>query len=79
VRRFFLECCFRIDSRSSQPRIDLAQSQLTSGASLGRGAGLLLPALFVHAEHEEPQDQRGCPEEAEKCNAEEQTRLKVPI
>jgi hypothetical protein len=29
-------------------------------------------------EHEEPQDQR-CPEESEKCNAEEQTRLKVPI
>src|SRR5205085_164252 len=36
-------------------------------------AGLLLPSLFVHAEHEEPQDQRCCPEEAEGCNVEEQT------
>jgi hypothetical protein len=31
-------------------------------------AGLLLPSLFVHAEHEEPHDQPCCPEEAEGCN-----------
>src|SRR5207248_2351024 len=36
-------------------------------------AGLLLPSLFVHAEYEEPQDQRCCSNEAEPCKVEEQT------
>ena len=31
-------------------------------------AGLLIPSLFVHAEHEEPNDERSCSEEAEASN-----------
>ncbi len=33
----------------------------------------MLPSLFVHAEREEPQDLRCCPDQAEGCNVEEQT------
>src|SRR3989442_151378 len=38
-----------------------------------RCAGLLLPSLNVHADDEEPQDQRCRPEEAEGCKIGEQT------
>src|SRR5438132_14111637 len=41
--------------------------------ALQRCTGLLLPSLFVHAEHEEPHNLRSCPEEAQGCNVGEQT------
>ena len=37
----------------------------SSGSSLDRSAGLLLPSLFAHAHHEEPQHYRFLPEDAE--------------
>src|SRR5581483_2676270 len=36
-------------------------------------AGLLLPSLFVHAEHEQPENHQCCPEEAEGGNEREHT------
>jgi hypothetical protein len=42
-------------------------------AALARSHSPMLPSLFVHAEHEEPQDLRCCPDQAKGCNVEEQT------
>jgi hypothetical protein len=41
------------------------------------GRSISLLAAFVHAEHEEPEDQRCCPEEAEGCNVGEQTNVRA--
>src|SRR5271157_1528152 len=55
------------------PRYPLQPHPCRDRRWLSCGAGLLLPSLFVHPDHEEPHDQRSSPEKAEGCNVGEQT------
>src|SRR5207248_8793839 len=45
--------------------VTLASFHRALGSLFPRCTSLLLPSLFVHAEHEEPHDLRSCPEKAE--------------
>src|SRR5437660_11800489 len=59
--------------------VTLASFHRALGSLFPRCTSLLLPSLFVHAEHEEPHDQLSCPEKAEGCKVGEQTVAERPI